>query len=113
MKLWIARDYMFNRVVENLKTQVADQMFDDPKMVQQAVMNVKDYEGTLYEMQNIFDIELPDTFIMEQSKRKAIETGTSLNASKNILTVRLGDNASPHKLEEALSNKNNITFIII
>lgn len=98
------RDYMFNRVVENLKTQVADQMFDDPKKIQQAVMNIKDYEGTLYEMQNIFDIELPDNFIIEESKRKAIETGTSLNASKNILTVRLGDNASPHKLEEALSN---------
>lgn len=96
------KDYIFNQVVEKIKTQVADTIFDTPEKIKQAVLNIQDFEGSLQELQNIYDVELPDGFSKGNTKKKQIETGTSLNTNKNILTVRLGDNSSPHKLEDQL-----------
>jgi hypothetical protein len=96
------RDYIFNQVVEKIKTQVADKLFDTPEKIKEAVLNTQSFEGPLQELQNIYDVELPDTFAKYTSKKKQIETGTTLNSNKNILTVRLGDNSSPHKLEDQL-----------
>ena len=96
------RNYMFAQVVENLKAQVADEMFEDPDKVKQIIHNVKDFEGSLEEVKKIYDIALPDTFIKEHTKKKQIENGISINNDENILTVRLGDNSSSHRLEDQL-----------
>jgi hypothetical protein len=96
------RNYMFAQVVENLKAQVANEMFEDPEKVKQIIHNVKDFEGSLEEVKKIYDIALPDTFIKERTKKKQIESGLSINNDKNILTVRLGDKSSSHRLEDQL-----------
>ena len=96
------KNIMFAQVVENLKAQVADKMFDDPEKVKQIIHNVKDFEGTLEEVKKIYDIALPDSFIKERTKKKTIENGLSINNGDNILTVRLGDKASSHNLEKQL-----------
>ena len=96
------RKIMFSQVVENLKTQVANELYDSPEQIRNIVHNVKDYEGSIAEVSKIFDIELPDNFIIEQAKKKQIETGINLTANKNILSVRLGDNSSSFQLEDKL-----------
>ena len=96
------RKLMFSQVIENLKTQVANEMYDSPDSVKNIVHSVKDYEGSLIEVSKIFDIELPDSFIIEQAKKKQIETGINLTANKNILSVKLGDKSSSFQLEDKL-----------
>ena len=90
----VQRQAMFDKVVENLKAQVADTLYENPNDVRNAVYSSKAFQGSLNEIMNVYDIELPDNFIIEQAKLKTVETGLNLNANKNLISVRLDGKTS-------------------
>lgn len=96
------REYMFNNVVNKLKSQVADQLLQDPEKMKSLLYNVRDFDGSLDEIMNVYDVMLPDTFAMDMPKSVKVQTGANLNANKNIISLRLRDNASSFQLEDAL-----------
>ena len=89
---------IFDRVVENLKAQVVSSMDISDEKMKNLVYNIKSFEGSLSEINKIYDVVLPDGFAIEQPRKKSIITGSNLDADKNILTIRWGDKSSSFNL---------------
>ena len=92
------RQIVFDRVVENLRSQVADTMDIDSERMRNLVYNAKNFEGSLQEVSKIYDVQLPEDFKLEQPRKKKIITGSNLNAADDIVTIRWGDKSSPYNL---------------
>ena len=92
------KQIMFDRVVENLKTQAVESMNLSAEEMQKLIYNTKDFEGSLSEINKIYDVVLPDGFAIEQPRKKKIVTGSNIDAAENILTVRWGDKSSSFNL---------------
>ncbi len=94
---------IFSNAVENLKTQVANILYDTPEEVKKAVHNVTNYEGSLKNLKNIYEVSLPDKFILDQRKIHKVQTALNFDAQKNILTVRLDNkNSAAYNLVDSL-----------
>ena len=89
---------VFDRTVESLKSQVIDAMDIDAERMKHLAYNMKNFEGSLSEINKIYDVVLPDGFAIEQTRKKQIVTGSNLDAAENILTVRWGDKSSSFNL---------------
>ena len=98
------RQVMFDRVVENLKTQVANEMYESSEQVRGAVHNSRSFKGSLNDLKNVYDIELPEGFAIEQPKIKEIQSGINMNAGRNIVSVRL-DNTNTSSAGAQLANQ--------
>ena len=98
------RKIMFNRVVENVKTQVANELYNSSDEIKQAVHNSRSFKGSLNELMNVYDIELPETFAITQPKIKEVESGLNILSGKNIVSVRL-DNTNTASAGAQLTNQ--------
>ena len=93
------RKVMFDRVVENLKAQVAEGMEDlSAEELKNLVYNSKSFEGSFHDINKIYDIQLPEDFKVDLPRRKKVITGSNIDAAEDILTVRWGDKSSPFEL---------------
>ena len=98
------RAIMFSKVVENVKTQVADEIYSSSEGVRNAVHNSKSFRGSIEELKSVYDIELPESFIIEQPKIKEVGSGFNMNVGKNIVSVRL-DNTNTTSAGANLTNQ--------
>ena len=97
------REYMFSKTIESLSAQVANDIYESSNGVRNAVHSTTGYQGPLENIKNVFDIELPDSFILEQSKSQQVISALNFEANKNILSVRLDNiDTSSFNLEDAL-----------
>ena len=92
------RARMFSNIVDNVKTQVANNIYKTPEDIRNAVHNTKAFEGSLSEIKNKYDVILPDGFTIDQPKIKEVQTGFNFTSDKNILTIKTGDKSSPYTL---------------
>ena len=95
---------MFNNVLEDLKTNVATQMYTDPRDVRNAVLNSKNYQGSMYDFKGRFEYELPSSFIIEEPKVHNVTSIKNLDAYRNVVSVDLNDTSSSFKLVNSLTS---------
>ena len=98
------RMVMFNRVVENLKTQVANELYESSDDIKKAVHNSRSFKGSLNDLMSVYDIELPENFAIVQPKIKEVESGLNILSGKNIVSVRL-DNTNTASAGTQLTNQ--------
>jgi hypothetical protein len=96
------RARMFAHVVDNVKSQVANNLYETSEDIRNSVHNTKSFKGSLGEIKNIYDVVLPDGFTIDQPKIKEIQSGINFTSNKDILTVRLGDKSASYTLADQL-----------
>ena len=98
------RKVVFDRVIENLKAQVADSMEElSAEDYKALVYNAKSFEGSFNEINKIYDVQLPKDFKVDQPRKKKIVTGANVDAADDIFTARWGDKSSPFELIKSIT----------
>ena len=94
---------LFNNVIENLKTNVATQLYDSPEEVRNAVLNSRNFVGSIYEYKGRYDVELPAGFRLEQPKIKNVVSLRNLDGNKDILSFDINNKSASYNLVNSLS----------
>ena len=97
------RKLMFGQIIENLSAQVADSMYESAEDVRNAVYSSAHYVGSIDKIMNTFEIEMPESFIIEQPKKQKLLSGLNANANDRVLSLRIDNkNSTSFKLADKL-----------